>query len=376
MSTAGKRSSPGGSRSIRHVTLSERVQSSSTIRTVSAPKSTSACPGSGVSSGPSATTSSTGRSAGATACRTRSSSCGRRIAIVVDVLPHVERRRLGTSDLEITPVGVGTAPIGSRPGVWWVNWGAQDEGDAVRAIHAALDGGVNWIDTAPFYGWGRAEEIVGRALRGRDDVLVFTKCGTLRREDGDDYMDLRPETVRSDVEASLRRLGRDRVDLLQPHDPDPNVPIEETWGAVLELVAEGKVRHGGLSNHRAPEIERALSVGPVASLQHQYSALVRDVEDEILPLALARSLGVIVWSPLARGFLTDGFDVDALDDGDFRRAHPFASLDLTDLRAELRRETGSVTAGAISFVLRHPAVTGAIVGVRDEREGRDLGSFA
>jgi aryl-alcohol dehydrogenase-like predicted oxidoreductase len=168
-----------------------------------------------------------------------------------------------------------------------VNWGAQDEDDAVRAIHAALDGGVNWIDTAPFYGWGRAEEIVGRALRGRDDVLVFTKCGTIRLEDGDDRMDLRPETIRADLEASLRRLGRDHVDLLQPHDRDPSVPIEETWGAVLELVSEGKVRHGGLSNHRVDEIERALAVGPVASLQHQYSALAREVEDDILPLAEA-----------------------------------------------------------------------------------------
>src|SRR5436305_9600158 len=288
MSTAGKRSSPGGSRSIRHVTLSERVQSSSTIRTVSAPKSTSACPGNGVSSGPSATTSSTGRASAAKRSRILSSSSGRKIAIVFDVLPHVDRRRLGASDLEITPVGVGTAPIGSRPGVWWVNWGAQDEGDAVRAIHAALDGGVNWVDTAPFYGWGRAEEIVGRALRGRDDVLVFTKCGTLRREDGDDYMDLRPETGRADVEASLRRLRRARVDLLQPHDPDPNVPIEETWGAVLELVAEGKVRHGGLSNHRAPEIERALSVGPGPPHQHQYTATGPDAEHEILPPPRAR----------------------------------------------------------------------------------------
>jgi len=94
----------------------------------------------------------------------------------------MERRRLGTSDLEITLVGVGTAPIGSRPGEWWLNWGVQDEGDAIRAIHAALDAGVNWIDTAPFYGWGRAEEIVGRALRGRDDALVFRKCGTMRAE--------------------------------------------------------------------------------------------------------------------------------------------------------------------------------------------------
>jgi aryl-alcohol dehydrogenase-like predicted oxidoreductase len=288
----------------------------------------------------------------------------------------MKRRLLGTSDLEITPVGIGTAPIGSVPGVWWVNWGTQDERDAVRAIHAALDAGVNWIDTAPFYGWGRAEEIVGRALRGRDDVLVFTKCGTLRRDDGDDYMDLRPETVRADLESSLKRLGRDHVDLLQPHDRDPSVPIEETWGAMLELVAEGTVRAGGLSNHRTDEIERALAVGPVASLQHQYSALAREVESDVLPLAQERGLGVIVWSPLASGFLTDGFDVDALEEGDFRRTHRFAELDLADLHDELRNEGGSVTAGAIRFVLRHPAVTGAIVGVRNAAEGRALGSFA
>jgi aryl-alcohol dehydrogenase-like predicted oxidoreductase len=287
----------------------------------------------------------------------------------------VERRRLGTSDLDITPVGVGTAPIGSLLGTWWVNWGTQDEGDAVRAIHAALDAGLNWIDTAPFYGWGRAEEIIGRALRRRDDALVFTKCGTFRRENGDDYMDLRPASVRADVEASLRRLGREQVDLLQPHDRDPHVPVEETWGAVLELVAEGKVRHGGLSNHRPEEIERALAVGPVASLQHQYSYLARDVENEILPLALARGLGVIVWAPLASGFLTDGFAVDALEPGDFRRTHPFAELDLATTRTELRNLGGTVTTGALRWVLSHPAVTGAIVGVRNEREANDLASI-
>lgn len=287
----------------------------------------------------------------------------------------MERRLLGTSDLEITPVGVGTAPIGSLPGKWWVNWGTQNEGDATRAIHAALDAGVNWIDTAPFYGWGRAEEIVGRALRRRDDVLVFTKCGTFRRENGDDYMDLRPESIRADVEASLRRLGRERVDLLQPHDRDPRVPVEEMWGTVLELVAEGKVRHGGLSNHRPDEIERALAVGPVASLQHQYSYLARDVEEEILPLALARGLGVIVWAPLASGFLTDGFDVETLEAGDFRRAHPFAERDLVAAHAELRALGGTATAGALHWVLSNPAVTGAIVGVRNEREAAELASI-
>lgn len=284
----------------------------------------------------------------------------------------MERRRFGASDLEITPVGVGTAPIGSLPGTWWVNWGPQDEGDAIRAIQAALDGGVNWIDTAPFYGWGRAEEIVGRALRGRDDALVFTKCGTMRREGGGDFMDLRPEAVRADVEGSLRRLGVERLDLLQLHDRDPRVPIEETWGTVLELVAEGKVRHGGISNHRAEEIVRALAVGPVAGLQHEYSALSRHAEDEILPLALERGLGMIVWAPLASGFLTDSFSLDALAPDDFRRAHPFAELDLGALHETLRREGGTVVCGALRFVLSNPAVTGAIVGVRNEREAREL----
>ena len=202
----------------------------------------------------------------------------------------VERRRFGSSDLEITPVGVGTAPIGSLPGTWWVNWGG----------------------------------------------------------------------------------GPVRLDLLQVHDRDPRVPVEETWGTVLELVAEGKVRHGGISNHRADEVVRALAVGPVAGLQYQYSALERGVEDEILPLALERGLGVIVWAPLASGFLTDGFSVDALAPDDFRRTHRFAALDLGVLHETLRRDGGTVTCGALRFVLAHPAVTGAIVGVRNEREAREL----
>ena len=285
----------------------------------------------------------------------------------------MDLRRLGPSELEISRVGVGTAPIGSRPGEWWVNWGPQDDGDSVRAIHAALDGGVNWVDTAPFYGWGHAEEIVGRTLAGREGVLVFTKCGTLRRDDGDDYMDLSPESIRRGCEESLRRLGRERIDLLQFHDPDRNVPIEESWGTLHELVAEGKVRYGGLSNHPPELVERALAVGPVAALQFQYSALARAPEDDLLPYALDRGLGVIVWSPLASGFLTDDFSLDALAEDDFRRTHPFAEQDLASTHEELRaRGGGSVTRGALDFVLSHRGVTGAIVGVRNEREGRDL----
>jgi aryl-alcohol dehydrogenase-like predicted oxidoreductase len=296
--------------------------------------------------------------------------------MVGSVLHDVERRRFGGSDLEITPVGIGTAPIGSVPGLWWVNWGPQDENESVRAIHAALDAGVNWIDTAPFYGWGRAEEVVGRAIRGRE-CLVFTKCGTMRRDDGDDYMDLSPQTTRADVEGSLQRLRVEQLDLLQIHDRDPFTPIEETWGTIRELVAEGKVRHGGISNHRADEVERALAVGPVAGLQYQYNVLWREVEDAILPLALERGLGMIVWSPLASGFLADGFSLDALTPDDFRHGlKPYTEMDLEPLRAALRGDGRTAAQGALAWVLSHPAVTGAIVGIRNDREAAELGLAA
>ncbi len=239
--------------------------------------------------------------------------------------------------MQITPVGIGTAPIGSGRD-WPVWWGPQDEAESIRTIHTALDLGVNWIDTAPFYGWGRAEEIVGRALQGRgDDVLVFTKCGTLPDAERGDRMDLQPATIRAEVEASLRRLRRDRLDLLQLHDVDRNTPIEESWAEVQRLIEEGKVRHGGISNHPGADVERALAVGPVTALQYQYSLLHREPETEILPLAVRHGIGFLAWSPLAAGFLADGFDPDTLDPDDFRRTHPFARLDLTELRAALRR---------------------------------------
>jgi aryl-alcohol dehydrogenase-like predicted oxidoreductase len=270
---------------------------------------------------------------------------------------------------------VGTAPIGSGQD-WPVFWGPQGVADSIAAIHRALDLGVNWIDTAPFYGWGRAEEIVGRALDGRrDDVLVFTKCGTLPDEQGS-RDDLRPESVRAEVEASLERLRRERLDLVQFHDVDPATPIEESWGELQTLISEGKVRYGGLSNHPAEVVERALAVGPVAALQYQYSLLHRDHEDDILPLAERLGIGVLAWSPLASGFLADDFDLDALDPDDFRRRHPFARLDLRSLRARLRsigeRHDRRAAQVALAWVLSHRAVAGAIVGIRNEQEAEQL----
>jgi aryl-alcohol dehydrogenase-like predicted oxidoreductase len=277
--------------------------------------------------------------------------------------------------MQITPVGVGTAPIGSGRD-WPVWWGPQDEAESIRTIHTALDLGVNWIDTAPFYGWGRAEEIVGRALRGRDDVLVFTKCGTLPDEDRGDRMDLSPESIRADVEMSLRRLQRERVDLAQLHDVDRATLIEDSWAEVQRLIDEGKVRHGGISNHPAADVERALSVGPIGALQYQLSLLDRRAEAEILPLARERGIGLLAWSPLASGFLAEGFDLARLVPDDFRHDHPFAQLDLEPLRARLaeigRRQGRSAAQVALAWVLGHEGVTGTIVGVRTPAEAEQL----
>jgi aryl-alcohol dehydrogenase-like predicted oxidoreductase len=277
--------------------------------------------------------------------------------------------------MQITPVGVGTAPIGSGRD-WPVWWGPQDEQQSIRTIHAALDAGVNWIDTAPFYGWGRAEEIVGRALRGREDVLVFTKCGTLPDAERGDRMDLSPRAIRADIEASLRRLQRDRVDLLQLHDVDRSTQIEESWGEVQRLIAEGNVRHGGISNHPVADVERALAVGPVAALQYQYSLLHRHPEQDILPLAVERGIGLLAWSPLASGFLAEDFDLSALVPDDFRHSHPFALLDLGPLRARLAeigsRHGRTAAQAAVAWVLRHEGVAGAIVGVRTPQEAEEL----
>jgi aryl-alcohol dehydrogenase-like predicted oxidoreductase len=289
-------------------------------------------------------------------------------------------RRLGQSELEITPVGIGTAPIGSTPD-WRVYWGPQSEADAVRAIEAAIDLGVNWIDTAPFYGWGRAEQIVGRALRGkRDKVYIFTKCGSLRNEQGGDFENLKPESIRREVEASLRNLQTDYIDLYQFHDPDPQTPIEESWAAMQSLIQEGKVRYGGLSNHTIDLVERVRAIGPLTSNQHQYNLLYRAIEQDVLPFSLQHDIGVLCWSPLASGFLVDTFDLDTLDPQDFRRRHPYAQEPAYTRLKRVRSAFQAIAQGhnrqlrelAIAWVLMHPAVTGAIIGIRNEKEARQM----
>jgi aryl-alcohol dehydrogenase-like predicted oxidoreductase len=274
-------------------------------------------------------------------------------------------------------VGLGTAPLGSRvEGPLW--WGPQDPEDAVGAVRAALDAGVDWIDTAPFYGWGRAEELVGRAVAGRrDEVRILTKCGTVRRPDGRVGEDASPASVRAGLRESLRRLGTDHVDVLQVHDPDPDTPVEETWAAIADLVAEGLVRAGGLSNHPVELMARAHAVAPVAVVQHQYSLLHRGPEtDGVLDWCAAHDSAFLAWAPLASGFLTSGFDLATLAPGDLRHRLPWATRDLTPLLARLAavaaRHGVPVHQVALAWAARRPG-TYAIAGARTPAEAAGLG---
>jgi aryl-alcohol dehydrogenase-like predicted oxidoreductase len=288
--------------------------------------------------------------------------------------------RLGQSEMEITRVGIGTAPIGSTPR-WSIYWGPQSESEAIRAIDAALDLGINWIDTAPFYGWGQAEQIVGRALHGkRNKVCIFTKCGTLPDGSGGWREDLSPASIRREVEASLRNLQTDYIDLYQFHDPDPHTPIEESWTAMQTLIQEGKVRYAGLSNHTIELMQRAMTVAPITSNQHQYHLLDRSIEHDVLPFSQQHGIGVLAWSPRASGFLVDSFDLQSLDPQDFRRRHPYAQepayTKLTRVRSMLQAIAQDhhkrLIDLAIAWVLREPALTGAIIGIRNEQEAMEM----
>ncbi len=292
----------------------------------------------------------------------------------------LETVQLGNSRLRITRVGIGTAPIGSTTS-WHVYWGPQDEKVAIRAIQRALDLGVNWIDTAPFYGWGRAEEIVGRAVKGRrDEVYIFTKCGTLPDGKGGDVEDNSAETIKQEVDQSLRRLGMDYLDLLQIHDPDPSTSIEESWRAVQDLVGEGKVRYGGLSNHPVSLVRRAMKTGPVVSNQLQYNPLERRIEEEHMQFCQENRIGILGWGSLAEGFLADNFDLSVLDPNDFRRRHKYGQAQNYDLIMKVRealkrvavRHGKSMVDVVIAWELMHPALTAAIIGIRDENEAERM----
>jgi aryl-alcohol dehydrogenase-like predicted oxidoreductase len=255
--------------------------------------------------------------------------------------------------------------------------GEQDRAASIATVHAALEAGVTWLDTAPFYGWGLAEEIVGTALRGRrDGVRILTKCGTIRRPDGTWAEDGSPAAVRADVEASLRRLGVDRIDVVQVHDPDPATPVEETVGALADLVREGLVGAVGLSNHPPALMDRAVAVAPVAVVQHHWNLLARDEEAaDARAWAVAHGAEFLAWSPLASGFLTSGFDVDSLAPDDLRRRLRWARPEAAGRLTRLRDLAVSLGQPLERLALRWVARTARpIVGARTPAEAAALAS--
>ncbi len=292
-------------------------------------------------------------------------------------------RTLGNSDLHLTSIGFGAWAIGG--GDWEFAWGPQDDNDSIAAIHRALDLGINWIDTAAIYGLGHSEEVVGRAVKSHSGPkpLIFTKCSMRWREDRSIYRSLKAGSLAEEVEASLRRLGVETIDLYQIHRPDPETEIEEGWETLARFREQGKVRWIGVSNFSVAQMQRAQRIAPITSLQPPYSMLRRAVEQEVLPFAQENGIGVINYSPMVSGLLTGAMTADrvaAFPPDDWRRrAIEFKEPRLSrNLRlVEVLREIGSghgVNPGvvAVAWTLRHPAVTGAIVGGRSARQVEGL----
>jgi aryl-alcohol dehydrogenase-like predicted oxidoreductase len=294
----------------------------------------------------------------------------------------MQKKRLGNSDLELTPIGVGAWAMGGSG--WAFAWGAQDDDESIAAIHEALDGGVNWIDTAAVYGLGHSEEVVARALAGRSNrPYVFTKCERRWNENREIYKSLKAASIREECEASLRRLKVDTIDLYQIHWPEPEEDVEEGWATLAKLKEEGKVRWIGVSNFNAQQLERARKIAPVTSLQPPYSAISPEIEEEVLPYCRQHDIGVIVYSPMKSGLLTGKMTeerVAALPEDDFRkRTLPFQeprlsrNLQLAELMRRIGERHGrSAGEVAIAWTLRHPAVTAAIVGMRSAEQARGV----
>jgi aryl-alcohol dehydrogenase-like predicted oxidoreductase len=286
------------------------------------------------------------------------------------------KRTLGNSDLLLTPIGFGCWALGG--GDWQAGWGSQDDNDSVAAIHRALELGINWIDTAPSYGLGRSEEVVGRALsewKGARPYL-FTKCSVVWNEKRELSISLKAASVRKELERSLQRIGTDVIDLYQIHWPVEVIEeIEEGWAELAKLKTEGKIRWIGVSNFNLEQLRQVQKIAPVTSLQPPYSLIRRKIETEILPWCSGENVGVIAYSPMASGLLTGAMTREraaALPANDWRSRDaefkdPKLTLNLAlveRLRGVGQRHGRSPGEIAIAWALRNPAVTGAIVGAR------------
>jgi len=286
---------------------------------------------------------------------------------------HLPTRAFGSTGLEITRLGIGAWAMGGNM------WGPQDDAESVAAIRHAVDLGINWIDTAAVYGNGHSEAVIGDALRqlpADRRPLVFTKGGIVRDSEGKNPRRIGERNhLRGELEASLKRLGVETIDLYQLHWPSDDVPLEDYWAAMLELKAEGKVRHVGLSNHDVDQLRRAEAIGHVETLQPPFSMIRRDTAAELLPWCHAHGTGVICYSPMQAGLLTGSFTrqrAESLDENDWRKANPEftgdrleRNLALADRLRPIAEQRGvSMGTIALAWVLAWPGLSAAIVGAR------------
>lgn len=290
-------------------------------------------------------------------------------------------KKLGNSDLNITPIGFGAWAIGGNG--WEFGWGAQDDKESVKAIHRALEYNINWIDTAAAYGMGHSEEIVAKALETwtGETPYIFTKCGLRWDDKGKITKNLKAQSIQEECENSLRRLNVETIDLYQIHWPpsENNEEIDEAWDMMLTLQQQGKVRWIGVSNFDVEQMNRARKIAPITSLQPPYSLINRNVEKEILPYCLSENIGVIVYSPMGSGLLTGKMTrqrISNLPDDDWRKNNPdfnepklIKNLLIVEKLKEIGNRYGRTPGEvAIAWTLNNPAVTGAIVGARSAEQ--------
>lgn len=287
----------------------------------------------------------------------------------------MQTRKLGSEGPEITVIGFGSWAMGGEGKGSANGWGPQDDQDSIDSVHAALEHGVNWYDTAPAYGFGHAEEILGKALGSRrKEVIVATKFGLVWDDQWRITNNSSYDSIMRECDASLRRLGTDYIDLYQQHWPDMiGTPVEESMRAVDDLIKAGKVRYAGVSNFDIPLLERAESVRHVDSLQPQYNLFHRAPEAELLPYCREHGIGVVAYSPLASGLLGGNYTPDKTFPSTDWRSH---SPDFTGeglrhnigrvnrLKAIAERENRTVAQLAVAWVIANPAVTSSIVGIR------------
>jgi aryl-alcohol dehydrogenase-like predicted oxidoreductase len=281
---------------------------------------------------------------------------------------EMEYTRLGRTDLRVSRICLGTWQFGG-------DWGSVERDDLKAAVRRGLELGINFFDTAQAYGFGESEAVLAEALQatGREDEVVIATKGGLRRTDSGIERDSSPDWLRRGVEESLRNLDVDAIDLYQVHWPDPDTPMDETAGALRELIDEGKIRHVGVSNFGVPELEEFERTLPVETVQPPYHLFRRDIEDDVLPRCRERDVGVLIYGPLAHGLLSGRMDADwRPPDGDWRNGSPLfrgdafrRNLQVVDELRRFAEERGiTVPQLAVAWTLAEPSVHVAIVGAR------------